>query len=215
MNQKFTRTLGMLALTAVLSPLTSCNKDLDQVPSYSANAEVVYASAASAEQVLARLYATFAVSGQTGPAGSPDISGIDEGFSNYLRQYWQIQEVTTDEAVIGWNDGNLPFLNTLQWNADNEFVRATYEPHLLRNSLVQRVYAPNNRHQDVQPWRERGRRQPDSSLPRRSPAVTGAVLHARNRPFRWRSICPTKPANSVLIRLTTPGSRIITTWSRS
>ncbi len=127
MNQKFARSLGVLALAAALSPLSSCNKDLDQVPSYSANAEVVYASAASAEQVLARLYATFAVSGQQGPAGQPDITGIDEGFSNYLRQYWQIQEVTTDEAVIGWNDGNLVYLNTLQWNADNEFVRATYD----------------------------------------------------------------------------------------
>ncbi|WP_460619231.1 RagB/SusD family nutrient uptake outer membrane protein [Hymenobacter ruber] len=127
MNQKFTRTLGMLALGAMLLPVASCNKDLDQIPSYSANAEVVYKTAASAEQVLARLYATFAVSGQTGPAGSPDISGIDEGFSNYLRQYWQLQEITTDEAILGWNDGNLIFVNTLQWNADNEFVRATYD----------------------------------------------------------------------------------------
>lgn len=127
MNQKFTRTLGMLALGAMLLPVASCNKDLDQIPSYSANAEVVYKTAVSAEQVLARLYATFAVSGQTGPAGNPDISGIDEGFSNYLRQYWQLQEITTDEAILGWNDGNLVFVNTLQWNADNEFVRATYD----------------------------------------------------------------------------------------
>ena len=128
MSSNFTRTLGMLTLVAGLSALSSsCTKDLDQLPDYSANAEVVYRDPAQIKQVLARLYATFAVSGQNGPAGSPDISGIDEGFSNYLRQYWQIQEVTTDEAIIGWNDGNLPSLNTLQWNADNEFVRATYD----------------------------------------------------------------------------------------
>ncbi|GAC1600608.1 MAG: RagB/SusD family nutrient uptake outer membrane protein [Hymenobacter sp.] len=120
--------MGILALAAGLSTLgSSCTKDLNQVPDYSANAEVVYRDPAQIQQVLARLYATFAVSGQTGPAGAPDISGIDEGFSNYLRQYWQMQEVTTDEAIIGWNDGNLPSLNTLQWNADNEFVRATYD----------------------------------------------------------------------------------------
>nr|GFC15724.1 hypothetical protein [Tanacetum cinerariifolium] len=77
--------------------------------------------------VLARLYATYAVSGQTGPAGAPDISGIDEGFSNYIRVYWQLQEVTTDEAVLGWNDGNLPAINTMTWNADNEFVRGAYD----------------------------------------------------------------------------------------
>ncbi|WP_375433619.1 RagB/SusD family nutrient uptake outer membrane protein [uncultured Hymenobacter sp.] len=125
---KFTRALGILALATGLSALaTSCVDDLDQVPDYSANAEVVYSDPAQIQQVLARLYATFAVSGQTGPAGAPDITGIDEGFSNYLRQYWQLQELTTDEAILGWNDGNLVSINTVQWNADNEFVRATYD----------------------------------------------------------------------------------------
>ncbi|MBJ6144904.1 RagB/SusD family nutrient uptake outer membrane protein [Hymenobacter sp. BT559] len=128
MQTKFTRTLGMLALAAGLTALsTACTKDLDQVPDYSANAEVVYSDPAQIQQVLARLYATYAISGQTGPSGAPDISGIDEGFSNYIRVYWQLQEVTTDEAVLGWNDGNLPAINTMTWNADNEFVRATYD----------------------------------------------------------------------------------------
>ena len=127
MQRNFTRTLGMLTLAAGLSVASSCTKDLNQAPDYSANAEVVYSDPAQILQVLARLYATFEISGQQGPAGQPDITGIDEGFSNYLRQYWQIQEVTTDEAVIGWNDGTLPKLNTNQWDANNEFVRATYD----------------------------------------------------------------------------------------
>jgi hypothetical protein len=37
-------------------------------------------------------------SGQTA-AGSPDISGIDEGESQYIRGFWLLQELT-DEAVI-------------------------------------------------------------------------------------------------------------------
>jgi hypothetical protein len=111
---KFKRTLGMWALAAALVPAltTSCTKELDQIPSYNANAEVIYRDPVQIKQALARLYATLAVSGQSGPAGSPDISGIDEGFSNYLRQLWFAQEVTTDEAIIGWNDGNLPDYNT-------------------------------------------------------------------------------------------------------
>jgi hypothetical protein len=128
MQRKLTRTLGIITLAAGVSALApSCTKDLNQVPDYAASANVVYADPVQIQQVLARLYATFAVSGQQGPAGNADISGIDEGFSNYIRQYWQLQEITTDEAVIGWNDGNLPSVNTLQWNADNEFVRATYD----------------------------------------------------------------------------------------
>lgn len=128
MQRIFTRTLGMAVLAAGLSAVSSsCTGDLDQKPSYAATADIVYRDPAQIQQVLARLYATFAVSGQQGPAGQPDISGIDEGFSNYIRQYWQLQEITTDEAILGWNDGNLPNVNTLQWNADNEFVRATYD----------------------------------------------------------------------------------------
>ena len=127
MQRNFNRTLGMLALAAGLVTASSCSKDLNQTPSYSANSEVVYSDPAQIEQVLARLYATFAISGQQGPAGQPDISGIDEGFSNYLRQYWQIQEVTTDEAVIGWTDSGLPELSTNRWEANNQFVRATYD----------------------------------------------------------------------------------------
>ena len=137
MQVNFKRTLGMWALAAALVPAftTSCTKDLDQVPSYSANAEVIYRDPAQIKQVLARLYATLAVSGQKGPAGDADISGIDEGFSNYLRQYWLAQEVTTDEAIIAWNDGNLPDYNTLTWNANNEFVRAMYDRIFYQISL--------------------------------------------------------------------------------
>ena len=132
MNKQLTRTLGILALAAgLVSVSTSCTKDLDQTPNFSANSETVYSSPALTFQALARLYATFALTGQNGANGpgasSPDISGIDEGFSNYIRQYWQMQEVTTDEAVIGWADGTLPLLNTNQWDANNEFVRATYD----------------------------------------------------------------------------------------
>jgi hypothetical protein len=137
MRNKLTRNLGMWALAFALVPVvsSSCTKELDQVPSYTANAENIYRDPVQIQQVLARLYATLAVSGQSGPAGSPDISGIDEGFSNYLRQFWLAQEVTTDEAIIAWNDGNLPDYNKLTWNANNEFVRAMYDRIFYQISL--------------------------------------------------------------------------------
>ncbi|GAB2951979.1 RagB/SusD family nutrient uptake outer membrane protein [Hymenobacter coalescens] len=100
---------------------------MEQTPEFDAVPDVVYRDPAQIKQVLARLYATLAISGQNGPSGQPDITGIDEGFSNYLRQYWMAQELTTDEAIIAWNDGNLPDYNRLTWNANNEFVRAMYD----------------------------------------------------------------------------------------
>jgi starch-binding outer membrane protein, SusD/RagB family len=75
---------------------------------------------------IAREYAGLAVSGQQGPAGLPDISGIDEGFSQYLRLYWETQELPTDEAVIAWNDIGLPEMNTQTWTSQSRMVVAMY-----------------------------------------------------------------------------------------
>ncbi len=129
MRNYFARSLGVLALAAGLSTLSSsCSKDLNQTPDYLAsNPDVVYANPTQVAQLLARLYSTYAVSGQGGASGTSDISGIDGSFGNYIRAYWQLQEITTDEAILGWNDGNLPALNTNTWNADNEFIRATFQ----------------------------------------------------------------------------------------
>ena len=65
-------------------------------------------------------------SGQQGAAGQPDIQGIDEGFSQYLRLYWEAQELPTDEAVIGWGDVGLPELNTQLWATNNGFITTMY-----------------------------------------------------------------------------------------
>lgn len=114
--------LGVAVLT------TSCLKDLDTIPLDPdvITSAIVYDDPASYKKVLAKLYAGLAVSGQQGPDGQPDISGIDEGFSTYLRQYWKAQELSTDEAVIAWNDGNIHDYHQQDWDANNEFVTAMY-----------------------------------------------------------------------------------------
>src|SRR5688572_13386523 len=76
--------------------------------------------------LLARIYSGLAVSGQRGPAGNGDIQGIDEGFSQYLRLYWEAEELPTDEAVIAWGDPGLPEMNTQLWSSSNSFVVAMY-----------------------------------------------------------------------------------------
>jgi starch-binding outer membrane protein, SusD/RagB family len=75
---------------------------------------------------IAKVYTGLAVSGQQGPAGQADIQGIDEGFSQYLRLYWEAQELPTDAAVIAWNDVGLPEMNTQLWAASNTFVVSLY-----------------------------------------------------------------------------------------
>jgi hypothetical protein len=81
------------------------------------------------------MYAGIAVSGQKGPDGSPDLVGFDEGFSSYLRQYWQLQELPTDEAVIAWNDGTIKDLHSMTWTPSNEFIRMMYDRIFYQISL--------------------------------------------------------------------------------
>lgn len=115
-----------LAMVFALS-VTSCTKDLDRSPLYEPNPENVYNDFNNYISVLAKLYAGFAISGQQGPSGSADIGGIDEGFSNYLRQLWKAEELPTDEAVIAWNDGTLQEYHKMIWTPNNEFVGAMYD----------------------------------------------------------------------------------------
>lgn len=117
--------------------LTSCFKDLDTIPldEDEVTSAVVYNDNDSYKRVLAKLYAGLAVSGQEGPAGQPDILGIDEGFSTYLRQYWKAQELSTDEAVVAWNDGNIHDFHQQDWDANNEFITAMYNRIFYQISL--------------------------------------------------------------------------------
>lgn len=108
--------------------ITSCTKDLDTVPLRTdiTTAATVFDNPQAYIQILAKLYAGHAVSGQEGPAGNGDISGIDEGFGQYLRAYWYHQELPTDEAVIGWNDQTIKDFHYQTWGSSDVFISAMY-----------------------------------------------------------------------------------------
>ena len=114
----------VLALTAL--SLNSCFQDLDIEPFDGLNSELVYGDPANYINVLAKLYAGLATTGNQGPAGDGDIAGIDEGFSSYLRILWNLQEVTTDMAVLGWNDPGVPELNYMDITPTNDWVEGMY-----------------------------------------------------------------------------------------
>ncbi|MEX2478785.1 MAG: RagB/SusD family nutrient uptake outer membrane protein [Gracilimonas sp.] len=112
----------LLGLTA-----TSCIDDLNTSPLDDdvVTSESIYNTPEEYKQVLAKIYAGFATTGQAS-TGQADIQGIDEGFSSYIRQLFTLQENPTDEAIIGWGDEGLPDLNTMSWTASNDFVMAMY-----------------------------------------------------------------------------------------
>jgi len=117
-----------LALTAALltGGSTSCTKDLDREPFYDLNTESVYRDPANYIRVLAKMYAGFNLAGNS---GSPDVfagQGKDEGETSYLRAYWYLQELTTDEAVVAWNSPPLQELNTTHWTSSNDLINNSY-----------------------------------------------------------------------------------------
>ncbi|WP_347158826.1 RagB/SusD family nutrient uptake outer membrane protein [Pontibacter chitinilyticus] len=124
MNTKFIRNIALAGVLTMAA--TSCDQSLDIEPKYDVVSANVYKDFSNYKLILAKLYAGYAVTGQQGPTGNPDILGGDEGASNYLRQYWQAEELTTDEAVIAWNDGTIQDLHEMDWTPANEFLRELY-----------------------------------------------------------------------------------------
>lgn len=120
--------LSFIAILCGSIFLGSCVKDLDTVPldKEEITAGTVFDDPGAYKQFLAKIYAGLAVSGQAGPAGQGDISGIDEGFGQYLRGYWYLQELPTDEAVIGWNDQTIKDFHWQTWGSSDVFIAAMY-----------------------------------------------------------------------------------------
>jgi hypothetical protein len=116
---------GLLAATLLILGAIGCT-DTKELPTSTITDTNYFNDPGSYRAFLAKIYAGLAVSGQQGPSGNGDIQGIDEGFSQYLRLYWEAQELPTDEAVIAWGDIGLPEMNTQLWASNNTFVVSMY-----------------------------------------------------------------------------------------
>lgn len=112
-----------LAATMVFS---ACTKDLDRFPVNDLTPEKVYANADGYTKAAAKMYGAFALTGNSGPAGAGDIAGIDEGTSDFLRLFWKAQELTTDEAVVAWNDPGIQDFHNMNWSSSNPMLQGLY-----------------------------------------------------------------------------------------
>lgn len=125
MQQKFKYLIVIMLFSL---GVISCHEDLNQSPidPDSFTEEDVFSNATDAQGALAKLYASLALTGQQGPAGQADIADIDEGFSQYSRMLFNLNELTTDHAVVGWGDAGLPDLHGQYWSGSNDFTEAMY-----------------------------------------------------------------------------------------
>ena len=128
------KTMTLFVASALLIGVTAC--DVTTEPKSTVTEANVFNDTQSYEAFLAKLYAGLSVTGQQGPHGNSDFSRLDEGFSHYGRQLWQLQELPTDEAVLGWGDAGIPEMITMGWASSNQFVQMMYSRVFYQVSLV-------------------------------------------------------------------------------
>lgn len=116
------RTLKALAVAAPLLVAAAACTDPTVAPKSTVTGANIWNDPNAYAQFMAKMYGGLVLTGQigpNGPSGEGDITGFDEGTSEYLRVNWYLQELPTDEAVIGWNDPGVPMLIKWQWDASN------------------------------------------------------------------------------------------------
>ncbi len=118
---KIVITAGFLA-----GSFASCTKKLDLLPTNDVTASQVYSTPAGYKQAFAKVYGSFALTGNQGPAGNGDIQGIDEGTSDFLRLFWKAQELSTDEAVVSWGDPGIQDFHNMNWSSSNPMLTGLY-----------------------------------------------------------------------------------------
>lgn len=116
------------ALVATLG-LGACVNDLDQLPKdpnkltpdkFQENPKEYLG------EVMSKCYSSLAVSGQSGPNGDSDISGLDGGTSQWSRTVFMLEEFPTDECLWMYNDGGVDELRWGTWSNTNAAIYGTY-----------------------------------------------------------------------------------------
>ena len=135
--------IKIITTFSVVVAFASCTKDLDRRPNTGSYADDVYATVDGYKNQLAKVYSAFALTGSSGP-GSSDLGGIDAGTSDFLRLYWNAQELTTDEAICAWNDPGVPDFHNLNWTSGNTILTGLYNRCLYQIAVANSFFAGIN-----------------------------------------------------------------------
>ena len=115
---------GSAALIALSLGTTACVGDLDVTP-IDPNYQVIN-DAASLDNLFNKCYATLAMAGNSDVDGDVDVDGIDGGTSGFIRQMWNSNELTSDEAICAWGDEGIPGFNYNSYDGSHPMLRGYY-----------------------------------------------------------------------------------------
>ncbi|HEX9513921.1 MAG TPA: RagB/SusD family nutrient uptake outer membrane protein [Puia sp.] len=125
MKKQFLYITGFLSLSW---SFISCNKDLNRVPTNSNTSATQYNTVEGYKEALAKAYGSYSLVSSSGVGNSDiNVAGIsDAGTTDFLRAYFNVQELTTDEDICAWNDANLQAFHNLNWASGNVYINALY-----------------------------------------------------------------------------------------
>ena len=123
-------------LFTLLPMATACTGDLNTEPltDQTLTPEKALANEGAFDQQVAKIYSAFAISGSDG-SGSSDIVSSDAGEGTFTRCFWNLQELSTDEARIAWSDEGLNGLQFQQWTSTNRYFRLNFARMTLITAL--------------------------------------------------------------------------------
>lgn len=116
----------LITLTIISLVFVGCLDDLDDIDTNNLNAGNAFESNEGYLQFLAKLYAGLSLTGQQGPAGQGDLIGFNEGASQYIRNYFNLNEFTADAVKWRYNDSGFRDLHENTWTADNDVISVMY-----------------------------------------------------------------------------------------
>ena len=125
------------AVISLQCSITACVKDLDTIPLDQdvLTTEKIYTDYSTMKRSLQRSMPDWQ---------SPDREVLTEPMTSAVSMkdsvsiqeaYFYAQELPTDEAILGWNDGNLRDYQEMDWSASNEFIFNMYSRIFYQISL--------------------------------------------------------------------------------
>jgi hypothetical protein len=117
------KNIALIAASALVLGVaaTSCVRDLDVTP-----IDPNLALLDDPDYLFNKCYATLAMAGNSDVDGDCDVDGIDGGTSGFIRQMWNANELTTDEAYCVWGDPGIDGFDFNTYDAAHPMLRGYY-----------------------------------------------------------------------------------------
>ncbi len=118
---RYIKNIIPVAAIALTAGLSSCTGDLDVTP-----IDPSSTMTPSEPELYTKCYATMALAGNYGGDGDCDIDRLDGGTTGFVRQIWNANELTTDEAICAWGDPGIPEFNYNAWGSSHPMLEGFY-----------------------------------------------------------------------------------------